>query len=131
MNVFKRTLLWTLAFYIVNVVAIVYLTKKDELKDADVLLVFVPVLLWACSTEIWGKRYKRTAFYKYGVIDSICKALAFVCAELIYNKITLSAWYYVCLVLFCVFAVTSLVCTVKIMLCEKKYYQLLQQQNNY
>lgn len=98
-NISARGILWNLCFYAACVFCVFYLKNKAEIKNFDVILVFLPLIILGLSTECL--RLKK--FTGAAVLDFIAKVIAFVLAQLMFRHIAVGVYFRTCLVglLFC------------------------------
>ena len=105
-----RSIAWNLFHYAVNLFAIFYLKEKSEILNWDVLLVFLPLVALAGSTET----FPVLKFRPYCYLDFTAKCFAYVFSQLIYRHIAENVFFPICLVLFFLSAIGSALCTVMI-----------------
>ena len=91
-----RCFVWNLCFFALCLFCIFYLKDKFEIKNFDVVSVFLPLIFLAFSTEL----FKVKALRIYAIADLILKILAYVLAQLIFRRIAMYAGFWICFALF-------------------------------
>ena len=125
LNIFKRTILWNALYYAINTFTLFYIDAKGKLQGAEGFLFIIPIFIISFSTEIWVKHYKRNKFYRYGIFDTTSKLISMLCALLIYMQVANEVWYWVCLVLYFICMVSSVIFTIILLRYEKTYMYLI------
>ena len=130
MNIFKRTILWNVLYYAINTFTLFYIDAKGVMEGIEGVLIIIPVFIISFSTEIWGKRFKGTKFYKYGIFDTSAKFTSMVCAVLVYMQVAEEFWRIFCIVLYFVCMAVSIIFMIMILRCEKLYLHLTRKKDN-
>lgn len=105
-----RAAIFGLLYYAACILAIFYLKEKQEILNWDVVLVFLPLIFLACSTEILSKGKDTVNFKPWNYIDFAAKVLAYIVAQFIFRGIAKDVWAWICLGLFALFMCVSVVC---------------------
>ena len=91
-----RCFVWNLCFFALCLFCIFYLKDKPQIKNFDIIPVFLPLVFLAFSTEIFKVKQLKI----YGIADFVLKILAYIFAQLIFRRIVFAAGFWVCLALF-------------------------------
>ena len=118
-----RSFYWSTAYYLLLVLSVIYLMGKESIINAEVLLVFIPLILLVLSTETMSKKFKdeQINLQPFALIDFIAKLGAFIFAQILYRfsdvgiALTISMW-----VLLCIVAVVSFAMGIKMLLIANK-----------
>lgn len=105
-----RAAIFSLLYYAACILAIFYLKDKQEILNWDVVLVFLPFILLACSTEILSKGRGTVNFKPWNYIDFAAKLLAYIVAQFIFRGMAKDVWCWICLSLFALIMCVSVVC---------------------
>ena len=95
-NLAIRCFIWNLFFFALCLFCVFYLKDKPEIKNFDIIPVFLPLVFLAFSTEM----FKVKAFHIFAIADFTLKVLAYVFAQLIFRRIVMHTGFWVCLSLF-------------------------------
>lgn len=99
-----------LLYYAACILAIFFLKDKQEILNWDVVLVFLPLVFLACSTEIFSKGRGNENYKPWSYIDFAAKVLAYIAAQFIFRGMAKDALAWVCIGLFALFMCVSVVC---------------------
>ena len=105
-----RAAIFGLLYYAACILAIFYLKDKQEILNWDVVLVFLPLIFLACSTEIFSKGKGTVNSKPWSYIDLAAKVLAYIAAQFIFRGIAKDVWAWICLSLFALIMCVSVVC---------------------
>lgn len=129
MNIFKRTILWDVLYYVINTFTIFYIEPKGVMEGGEAFLFLIPLFIIGWSTEIWGKRFKGAKFYKYGIFDSLAKFISMVCAVRVYMQLSIGFGRLVCIVVYFVCMAASIIFLIMILRYEKRYLHLIRKKD--
>lgn len=73
----NRALIWSVAFYAITVFAVCLLKNNTQPHGAEILLIFIPLLLLGFSSESFGALVPRR-LKPLGFADFCCKTIAFI-----------------------------------------------------
>ena len=91
----KRAYLWSALYYASIIFAMFYLRNKVEIKNRNMVFVFLPLLILAISSETMSRNTKdrelnTKILLPYSLIDFILKIIVCAIAQLIHrNKVSL------------------------------------------
>ena len=105
-----RAAIFSLLYYAACILAIFYLKDKQEILNWDIVLVFLPLVFLACSTEIFSKGKGTVNFKPWSYIDFAAKVAAYIVAQFIFRGMAKDVWARVCIGLFALFMCVSVVC---------------------
>lgn len=105
-----RAAIFSLLYYAACILAIFYLKDKQEILNWDVVLVFLPLVFLACSTEIFSKGKGTVNSKPWSYIDLAAKVLAYIVAQFIFRGMAKDIWAWVCISLFALFMCVWVVC---------------------
>ncbi len=110
----RRTILWNILYYLLSLFCTFYLIKKVAILNWDVILVFLPLVLVAFSTETMSIKYEQDLkiLRPYSIIDLIFKLLAYISSQLIYRHIAGGAFFWICICQFSICVVVSIICSI-------------------
>lgn len=117
-----RTFLWSFIYYALVIFCIFYLEKKVEIKNWDVIWVFVPLVFIACSSESFSKKQieNNKALQPYNYIDFSAKGLAYIFSQLIYRHIAQDIFFWLCFVIILCLLICSIICDILMISSYKK-----------
>ncbi len=104
----NRAFIWCAIYYLLNTIAMCYLTFRAQILNWDTLLVFLPLLFLAFSSESLIKA-KENNLYPYSAIDFLAKGAAFIFAQLVYRRL-MTGLVWIPIVLFILCIALSLFC---------------------
>lgn len=88
-----RSVIWNVCFYGLCIFSAFYLKDKSEIKNFDVIFVFLPLIFLAIPTESLGiKKFKILT-----ISDFVIKILAYILSQLIYRRIVAAPYFWVCI----------------------------------
>lgn len=105
-----RAAIFGLLYYAACILAIFYLKDKQEILNWDVVLVFLPLVFLACSTEIFSKGRGNENYKPWSYIDFAAKVLTYIVAQFIFRGMAKDVWCWICLSLFALIMCVSVVC---------------------
>ena len=105
-----RAAIFGLLYYAACILAIFYLKDKQEILNWDVVLVFLPLVFLACSTEIFSKGRGNENYKPWSNIDFAAKVLTYIVAQFIFRGMAKDVWCWICLSLFALIMCVSVVC---------------------
>lgn len=110
----KRAIIWNILYYVLCMVGIFYLKGKEKILNWDVMLVFLPLVILAISSETFPIMRKKgdKGLKPYCFIDFISKVLAYIWSQLIYRHIVNNLYFWIFLCLIAVSFVVSIVCSI-------------------
>lgn len=88
-----RSLIWNLCFYGGCFFCVFYLKNKIEIKNFDVIFVFLPLIFLAFSTEC----FKIKNFKVLTLLDFVIKILAYILSQLIFRRIAIGPYFWICI----------------------------------
>ena len=116
-NLMIRYFVWNMCFYLLCIFCIFYLKDKPSIANFNVLLVFLPLIFLAFSTEI----FKVKKFKIFGIANFVVKVLGYVFAQLIFRRIAHGTGFWLCLALFLIcFGVSISICCMILAKSKKK-----------
>ena len=89
-----RSIIWNLCFYGLCVFCVFYLKSKLEIKNFDVLFVFLPLIFLAFSTE----DFKTKKFKILNIVDFVIKILAYSLSQLVFRRIAIGPYFWICII---------------------------------
>ncbi len=115
-----RAIVWNIIYYVLIIFCTFYLKEKLEIKNWNVIFVFLPLIFLAFSTESFSKIGNCKVFTPYNYIDFSSKVVAFIFSQLIFRHIVQGVLFWLCLsgIIFCV--IISIVCSIFMIVHNKK-----------
>ena len=91
-----RSVIWNLCFYGGCVFCVFYLKNKIEIKNFDVIFVFLPLIFLSFSTEC----FKIENFKILTCLDFVIKILAYILSQFIFRHIAVGLYFRICIAFF-------------------------------
>jgi hypothetical protein len=91
-----------------------YLVKFEEIKNWNVLLVFLPLLIIAISSEIMTrkKELRSDRVKPYSIFDFVLKILIYILSEVAFRKLLDEDMFFILFSLVLLLGIASFVCEV-------------------
>lgn len=88
--------------------------RKEIILNWDVVLVFLPLVLIAFSSETLSIRHKSNCkiLRPYNFVDIFFKFLAYISSQLIYRHIVKGAFFWISIIIFAICVVISIICSI-------------------
>ncbi len=114
-KIILRSIIWNLCFYGLCVFCVFYLKEKQKIENLDTIFVFLPLIFLAFSTECLKiKELRILTISDFGI-----KILAYVLSQLIFRKIAIGPYFWICIITLVVCFVFSFAFSIFIYLKEK------------